>query len=85
MTAHMKKQHLKTVIVGVIAPIIQRLYFYYDKVEYEIDTEVEHYSGVVELIIKAKLTPIECNGISRALDLIKTDMDITFRDDNGFH
>ena len=85
MTAHMKKQHLKAAIVGVIAPIIQQLHFYYDKVEYDINTNVEHYSSVVELTIKAKLTPIECKAVSNALNLIKTDGAITFRDDNGFH
>jgi len=80
MTNAMKKANVKAAIVGVIGPLADQLGF-----EYSVNTDVEHYQAVVELVVKAELTLDECGWVNGQLNLIKTDGAITFIDNNGFH
>ncbi len=80
MTAHMKKQHLRTAIVGVIEPIKEQIGF-----TYKVVTNVPFFPGVVMLVISEVLEPSQSKRIRKALNLIKTDGVISFRDDNGFY
>jgi hypothetical protein len=80
MTDHMKKAHVKQAMIGVIEPIARTEGFVY-----RIYTAVEHYPSIVELNIDTALDTRQVKRVQNAIFLIKTDMDMTIHDHNGFH
>jgi hypothetical protein len=80
MNSHIKKAHVMAAMVGIITPIAKKEGF-----EFNVDANVEHYSSIVELRINAELDDRQIKRIQKAVNMIKTDVDMTIHDRMGFH